>query len=108
SSDQTFTSLLSSYNSLNLERERLLLSYTPDNPFVTNMDQRIASVRENILNYIQNSRKNLEVSKREIERNTGEIRGNIREVPAQERQFLDLSRQQQLKQELYLYLLQKR
>ncbi|MCL4640029.1 MAG: polysaccharide biosynthesis tyrosine autokinase [Pseudosphingobacterium sp.] len=106
--DQTFMSLLSSYNSLNLERERLLLSYTPDNPFVTNIDQRINSVKENILKYIQSTRNNLQVSKQEIERNTGKIRGNIRDVPAQERQFLDLSRQQQLKQELYLYLLQKR
>jgi len=106
--DQTFNSLLSSYNNLNLERERLLLSYTPDNPFVTNMDQRITSVKENILTYIRSTRSNLEVSKRELERNTGKIRGNIRDVPAQERQFLDLSRQQQLKQELYLYLLQKR
>src|SRR5690606_36767859 len=36
--DQTFNSLLNNFNSLNLERERLLLSYTPDNPFVVNMD----------------------------------------------------------------------
>jgi len=108
SDDQSFNSLLSSYNSLNLERDRLLLSYTPDNPFVTNLDQRISSVKQNILQYIATTRGSLEVSKKEIERNTGKIKGNIREVPAQERQFLDLSRQQQLKQELYLYLLQKR
>lgn len=108
SDDRNFVSLLDSYNSLNLERERLLLAYTPDNPFVTNIDIRIASVKQNILEYIRTSRENLEVSKKEIERNTGRLRGNIKEVPAQERQFLDLSRQQQLKQELYLYLLQKR
>ncbi|GAA4785616.1 tyrosine-protein kinase [Olivibacter ginsenosidimutans] len=106
--DATFSALINNYNNLNLERERLLLSFTPDNPYVTNMDNRISSVRDNILEYLKSTRNTLEVSKKEIERNTGRIKGDIRQIPEQERKFLDLSRQQQLKQELYLYLLQKR
>lgn len=106
--DPSFSSLMTSYNSLNLERERLLLSYTVDNPYVTNVDQRIESVKQNILEYLRNTRSNLEVSRKEVEKNAGRLQGNIRQVPAQQRTFLDLSRQQQLKQELYLFLLQKR
>ncbi|HWV70262.1 MAG TPA: polysaccharide biosynthesis tyrosine autokinase [Pseudosphingobacterium sp.] len=106
--DPSFSTLMNSYNNLNLERERLLLSYTSDNPYVINTDQRIASITENILEYLKNSRNNLSVSKKEIEKNSGRLQGNIRQVPAQQRTFLDLSRQQQLKQELYLFLLQKR
>jgi len=106
--DQTFSSLLSSYNSLSMERERLLLSYTQDNPFILNLDQRITTVKQDILKYIQTSRNNLKMNGTVIERNADRIKGDIRDVPAQERQFLDLLRQQQLKEELYLYLLQKR
>lgn len=106
--DGAFNELINRFNTLNLERERLLLSYTPDNPIVRNMDARIASVRRDVLAYIKSARSNLTVNKREVEKNTSALEGNIRQVPAQERAFLDLSRQQQIKQELYVFLLQKR
>ncbi|MFD2963934.1 MULTISPECIES: GumC family protein [Olivibacter] len=106
--DQAFNSLISSYNNQILERERLLLSFTPDNPFVVNADQRIASVKSNIAAYIRNTRESLNTSKKELEKRTASLQVGIKDVPAQERAFLDLSRQQQLKQELYLFLLQKR
>lgn len=108
SSDQAFNALISNYNGLILERDRLLMGYRPNNPIIKNVDQRITSVKENIFDYIKNTRRSLEINKQEIERSTRSIRGDIRQVPAQERAFLDLSRQQQLKQELYLFLLQKR
>jgi len=106
--DRYFSTLMSSYNNLNLEKERLLLSFTPDNPYVANVNKRIESVKQDILTYFRNTRGNLEVSRKEIERNATRLQGNIKQVPAQERAFLTLSRQQQLKQELYLFLLQKR
>lgn len=108
SEDPGFNALISSYNNLNLERENLLLSYTPDNPFVTNIDKRIGSVRDDILEYLENTRSTLDVKRQEIQKQVGSMEESIHGVPAQERTFLDLSRQQQLKQELYLYLLQKR
>src|SRR5690606_31476533 len=37
-----------------------------------------------------------------------QLEGAIRNVPATERTYLDLERQQQIKQELYIFLLQKR
>lgn len=107
-SDQAFNAMISNYNGLVLERERLLMGYRVNNPVVKNVDQRIVSVKDNIFEYIRNTRKTLEVNKQEIERSATFVKGDIREVPEQERAFLDLSRQQQLKQELYLFLLQKR
>lgn len=108
STDQAFNTLISSYNGLILEKERLLMGYRPNNPIIQNAEKRINSIKENIFDYIKNTRRSLEVNKQEIDRNFGLLRGNIKQVPVQERAFLDLSRQQQLKQELYLFLLQKR
>lgn len=107
-SDQAFNAMISDYNDLILERDRLLMGYRPNNPVIKNADQRIQSIKDNIFDYIRNMRNSLAVSKAQIERNAGIVKYDIRKVPEQERAFLDLSRQQQLKQELYLFLLQKR
>jgi tyrosine-protein kinase Etk/Wzc len=107
-SDQAFNNLISTYNGLILEKDRLLMGYRPNNPIIVNVDQRITSIKANIFDYIKNTRRSLDVNKQEIAKNSGLLKGNIRDVPVQERAFLDLSRQQQLKQELYLFLLQKR
>lgn len=106
--DQGFNNFLIAYNNLVLERDRLLMSYTKDNPYVINIDKRLKTVRSNIINYIENTKNSLQTNKAALTRTSKSIKGSIREVPAQERQFLDLTRQQQLKQDLYLFLLQKR
>ncbi|KEO72291.1 GumC family protein [Anditalea andensis] len=106
--DPGFNTLIASYNSLNLEREKLLLSYTPNNPYVLNANQQLSSIRTNILNYLRDMKRRLQTQRDMIEKDTRKLDYNIREVPAKERAYLDLSRQQQLKQELYIFLLQKR
>lgn len=106
--DQGFNSMLNNYNSLILEKERLTLAYTADHPYVDNANKRIESMRGNIFEFIRNTRESLEVNKEQLMKSAGQMQGDIRQLPAQERAFLDMSRQQQLKQELYLFLLQKR
>ncbi|SEM81516.1 capsular exopolysaccharide family [bacterium A37T11] len=106
--DPGFTGMINRYNEINLQRERALLSYTEENPFIQNMDQQINSVRQDIQAFIKSTKINLEISQEETKKNINLLEGNIRQVPAQERSFLDFSRQQQIKQDLYVFLLQKR
>ncbi len=106
--DPGFGNLVSSYNNLILEKEKLAMVYTADNPYIVNIDKQIESAKQNISDYIANTKESLLASVAGLERNTNKIEGDIRQVPEKERAFLDLSRQQQLKQELYLFLLQKR
>lgn len=105
--DPTFSALVQQYNRLLLDRERLLLSHTVDNPVVKNVDQQIASMRENMRSTVSSARRQLSVTRNSISRQANKYEAEIRRVPATERSFLDLSRQQQIKQELYLYLQQK-
>lgn len=105
--DPTFNSLVQNYNQLLLERERLLLSQTEDNPYVINLDRQISSLRQDMRSNLNSARRQLQVTRDGLARQTQNLEAEIRRVPATERGFIDLSRQQQIKQELYLFLQQK-
>lgn len=106
--DATFSSLVEKYNTLQLERERQLLASTESNPLVRNIDTQLAGLRTDIANNLASYKKGLEVSLQGLQLNAADINQQVRQVPAKERVFLDYSRQQLLKQELYLFLLKKR
>lgn len=107
SNDPNFSALVQNYNKLLLERERLLMSQTEDNPYVINLDQQISSLRQDMRSSLNSSRRQLMVTRDGLARQTQNLEAQIRRVPATERGFIDLSRQQQIKQELYLFLQQK-
>src|SRR5690606_38691742 len=103
--DVVFTDLIRSYNELLLERGRRLLSATPDNPAVLNLDKQLHALRQDMLANLRSTRSRLTITKENLESKTAQLEAEIKDVPATERVFLDLSRQQQIKHELYVYLL---
>ena len=107
-SDATFGGLISNYNTEQLQRDKLLLSLKEDNPIVANADLQIAGLRGDIIRSLKSQQRALTISKQELEAQNNLINGQIYNVPAQQRQFLDYSREQDVKQALYLFLLQRR
>ncbi|WP_291909313.1 polysaccharide biosynthesis tyrosine autokinase [Chitinophaga sp. CB10] len=106
--DPTFISIVEKYNTLQLERERLLLANTENNPMIRNIDGQLAGLRGDLLSNLSTFRKGLELSLSALQQDAGMINSQIKKVPGTERVYLDYSRQQAIKQELYLYLLKKR
>lgn len=106
--DLVFSGLVERYNTLLLERDRQLLSATEKNPVVKNTDEQIAHLRKDMLVNLSTTGNNLGIMRRELQSKTNQMEGEIRKVPATERIYLDLARQQQIKQELFVFLLQKR
>lgn len=102
------TGLISSYNQLVLERNRILKSATVDNPAVIKLDQQLASLKLNVKESLGRMQANLNIQKRDLKGQEGLLDSKISDVPVQERQFRVIARQQKVKEELYLYLLQKR
>lgn len=100
--------LMSSYNQLVLERNRILKSATADNPSVIKLEQQIASLKSNVAESLYRLQSNLNIQKRDLKSQEGLLDSKIGEIPVQERQFRVIARQQKVKEELYLYLLQKR
>jgi len=103
----SFAASLAQYNSLLLEREKKSLSYTDANPVIQNLDQQIQGVRSNLLQNIGSYKSELQLSTRELGSQNAAFNRKIQQIPGKERVFLDYARQQNLKQQLYMYLLQR-
>jgi tyrosine-protein kinase Etk/Wzc len=100
--------LMDSYNQLVLERNRILKSATTENPTVIKLEEQINSLKANIKQSLLRLQANLNIQKRDLRSQEGLLDSKIGEIPGQERQFRVIARQQKVKEELYLYLLQKR
>ncbi|KAF2509246.1 polysaccharide biosynthesis tyrosine autokinase [Flavobacterium zhairuonense] len=100
--------LISSYNQLVLDRNRILKSATEENPSVVKLDQQITSLKSNVAASLRRMQANLQIQNRDIKSQESLLNNKIGKIPVQERQFRVIARQQKVKEELYLYLLQKR
>lgn len=106
--DPTFQTLVERYNTIVLEKEKRSIGQTEDNPYMQNLNNQIALAKNDMLTSLKGMRKSLLISKDQIQSRSNQLAGQVHKVPVVERGFLDLSRQQQIKQELYVFLLQKR
>jgi tyrosine-protein kinase Etk/Wzc len=102
------SNLINSYNQLVLDRNRVLKSATSENPAVVKLDQQINSLKLNVAESLNRMQSNLQIQNRDLKTKEGVLNSKIGKIPVQERQFRAIARQQKVKEELYLYLLQKR
>jgi len=106
--DPAFVSLLEKYNSLQLERQKMLVTSTENNPSIVMLDTQAAQLREDLLRLLKSYEQGLIVSKNDLSRQTGNLYSNIQKVPTQEKIYLEYARKQNVLQSLYTYLLQTR
>lgn len=107
-SDPTISNITSKYNELILERQRLLKSSNEKNPVVVNLDQQLDGLRETLKQSLNNMSNSLNIRVNNLKNQGARLSSRISSVPGQERELRDIQRQQQIKEALYLYLLQKR
>lgn len=100
--------LITSYNQLVLDRNRILKSATTENPSVIKLDAQISSLKANVATSLKRMQSNLQIQNRDLKSQERILNNKIVKIPVQERQFRVIARQQKVKEELYLYLLQKR
>lgn len=99
---------ISEYNELVLQRDKLLAGDTTQNPFLTNLSASMASIRTAILTSIDNMIATLGLQLERIESQEQQIMARISSSSEQELQLLSIEREQQMLQNLYVFLLQKR
>ena len=106
--DQTLSNLVLAYNNAQLERDRLQRTTAENNPVLARLNEQIPLLKKDILANLEVIRRAMEINRNQLSAKIGTLEKQKREVPRQERLYLEYSRQQAIKQELYLYLLKKR
>lgn len=103
-----FSSMIKNYNQELLNRARLLHSSSENNPAISRIEQNIKTLREGLKNGIVSTRNIINHEKKELQKRAKDIDNKLDLAPEIERQMAEVMRQQEIKNELYLFLLKKR
>ena len=101
-------SQITEYNTLVLQRDRLLVGSSIHNPLVADLTASLAAIRTAILSSIDNLIATLQLQLDKVQSQEKQILARMNSSSGQEFQLLSLQRQQQITQNLYTFLLQKR
>ena len=101
-------SQISTYNNLVLERNKLARIASSSNQSMIDLNNQLESTFASVVSGLQNEKNNMEILQRDINSEYSRNYSKIRAIPQQERIFSDIVRQQNTKEELFLYLLQKK
>src|SRR5690554_4736683 len=107
-SDPALAAVINQHNVMVLERNELAPSAGPENARIKQIDLEIEVLKKTIRDNLNQLKSNLLLTRSEINKQRSVLSGRIGSVPALEKEFKGIGRQQGVKEALYLYLLQKR
>ena len=106
--EEKLTTAIDAYNNLLAERRRLLRTSSESNPAVINLNDGIQTLQKSIQTTVASTLKGLQIAQNDLERQMRQFTDRINSAPQQEKEYINLARQQEIKSRLYLVLLQQR
>lgn len=106
--DGTLSQSVNNLNTAELEREKLKKTVAENNPMLVSVNDQIKKTKSNIIENIQSQRKTLEANRNNLNATNSSYNNMLYTIPQKERQLLEISRDQSIKNGIYSFLLQKR
>ena len=106
--DMTVEQQISAYNEMLLKRDNLIRNSSDKNPVVMDLNNSLSAMKQTIIRSVDNLIASLRISIKNVQAQEDQLQRRIAAVPSQQKYVLTVERQQKIKEELYLYLLNKR
>lgn len=107
-SDNGIQNQIAEYNAVMSKRNKFLANSSMNNPLVQDMNRALEDMRLSILRAIDNLVTGLKIQTMNMKDEEGLNKNRIADVPSQQKHIISIERQQKIKEELYLYLLNKK
>jgi capsular exopolysaccharide synthesis family protein len=106
--DPVLSQLLDKLYDAEIQYEKLKNTTAENNPLLVAVKDQIEKIRPSVLENVRNQRKSLLASRENIHSTNGQYTSMLQTLPQKERELLDISRQQSIKNDIYTFLLHKR
>jgi capsular exopolysaccharide synthesis family protein len=106
--DAGLQGLMDRLNDLLLEKTRMLSQLPETNPLFNPINQQINAARNSLRENVRTTKIALSQTLRHLQSVGSGYQSSIRNIPGQERDLVDIKRMQSIKENLYVYLLQKK
>ena len=106
--NNTINSLLQEFNTLVLQRQKLIISAGINNPTVMRLEENLKDLKSNITNSISAYINQLNYTKNQLSSRNQTFQSKVSGIPAKEQQLRAIERQQSIKEKLFIFLLQKK
>ncbi len=106
--DGGIESQISAYNEVMLNYQKLSATSTQELPVMQEMSKKLNTLRGNLINSLSNHINKLAAKQSQAQAQSSRATGSMVAAPGQEKAIIEVTRQQNVKEQLYLYLLNKR
>lgn len=107
-SDPTLTNQMTQLTNMQIELERMRKSVGEGHPLITELKTQIAQIRPNIISNIQTQIKNYEMAQGTYAATSAKFNSTLGSIPQKEKEYLEVSRDENTQQGIYSFLLQKK
>ena len=98
---------ISAYNELLMRRAELSAAARPDNLEMQRIEQRIEMNRQSLQQTMNSARESAQTAVRDIRQQMAATQSQLGQFPLQEREYINLYRQKEVKSQLYFFLLKR-
>lgn len=106
--DAALNNMIGQYNSLVIDRDRMLAGSSENNPRVQDVTALLATLKTNLIRSVDNLRTAHDLRKQSFGRRLGSNQQELAAMPVKQLALTRMSRDQQVKEPLYILLQQKR